>query len=221
MGCWVLDLQVAKMKEVEAQYHNTAFLSGYKLTNSKISTKTFFFIWCSLYRLMLCMFKSEFSLDNTTHTSTVQPNSVWTIWSTLQLCIRVQFGQYEAHFYCAFEFSLDNMKHTSTVHLSSVWTIWSTLQLCIPTHSQIFCSTVPWGVLPQGKISVCSVVTQSTIIWQDDDLCCANDAKTANNSTWILCSWVCASWINVNNCPTRCDYIQVHYISANGSTCFG
>ena len=28
-----------------------------------------------------------------------------------------------------------------------------------------------------------------------------------------------ASWINVNNCPTRCDYIQFYYISANSSTC--
>jgi len=24
----------------------------------------------------------------------------------------------------------------------------------------------------------------------------------------VLCSWVRASCINVNNCPTRCDYIQ-------------
>ena len=30
-----------------------------------------------------------------------------------------------------------------------------------------------------------------------------------------------ASWINVNNWPTRCDYIQFYYISANCSTCFG
>ena len=30
-----------------------------------------------------------------------------------------------------------------------------------------------------------------------------------------------SSWINVNNCPTRCDYIQFYYISANSSTCFG
>jgi len=26
-----------------------------------------------------------------------------------------------------------------------------------------------------------------------------------------LCSWVRASWINVNNCPTRCDYIHLLY----------
>jgi len=40
---------------------------------------------------------------------------------------------------------------------------------------------------------------------------------------WLsfLCSWVCESWINVNNCPTRCDYIQFYYISANSATCFG
>ena len=37
----------------------------------------------------------------------------------------------------------------------------------------------------------------------------------------ILCSRVHASWINVSNCPTRCNYIQFHYISANSSTCFG
>ena len=37
----------------------------------------------------------------------------------------------------------------------------------------------------------------------------------------ILCSWVRASWTNVNNCPTRCDYIQFCYISADSSTCFG
>ena len=30
----------------------------------------------------------------------------------------------------------------------------------------------------------------------------------------FLCSWVHATWINVNNCPTRCDYIQFYYISA-------
>jgi len=31
------------------------------------------------------------------------------------------------------------------------------------------------------------------------------------NSTifsFFLCSWVRASWIDVNNYPTRCDYIQ-------------
>ena len=37
----------------------------------------------------------------------------------------------------------------------------------------------------------------------------------------ILSSWVRASWINVNNCPTRCDYIHFYYISADSSTCFG
>ena len=37
----------------------------------------------------------------------------------------------------------------------------------------------------------------------------------------ILCPWFCASWINVNNCPTKCDYIQFCYISADSSTCFG
>ena len=26
--------------------------------------------------------------------------------------------------------------------------------------------------------------------------------------------------VNVNNCPTRCDYIQFYYISANSCTCF-
>jgi len=39
-------------------------------------------------------------------------------------------------------------------------------------------------------------------------------------SNYILCSWFRASWINVNNCPTRCDYIQFYYISADNSTCF-
>ena len=37
----------------------------------------------------------------------------------------------------------------------------------------------------------------------------------------FLCSWVRASWIGDNNCPTRCDYIQFCYISADSSTCFG
>jgi len=37
----------------------------------------------------------------------------------------------------------------------------------------------------------------------------------------ILCSWVRAMWINVSNCPMRCDCIQFYYISADGSTCFG
>ena len=30
-----------------------------------------------------------------------------------------------------------------------------------------------------------------------------------------------ASWLSVNNCPTRCDYIHFYYISAGNSTCFG
>ena len=37
----------------------------------------------------------------------------------------------------------------------------------------------------------------------------------------ILCSCFRAFWINVNNWPTRCDYIQFYYISADSSTCFG
>jgi hypothetical protein len=36
----------------------------------------------------------------------------------------------------------------------------------------------------------------------------------------FLCSWARASWINVSNCPIRCDYI-VYYISINCSACFG
>ena len=43
------------------------------------------------------------------------------------------------------------------------------------------------------------------------------DAK----SITILFSRVRALWINVNNCPKRCDYIQFYYISAENSTCFG
>ena len=37
----------------------------------------------------------------------------------------------------------------------------------------------------------------------------------------VLCSWVRASWINVSNCPMRCDYIRFYYISAESNTCFG
>ena len=37
---------------------------------------------------------------------------------------------------------------------------------------------------------------------------------------WIVCSWVHALWISVNNFPTRCDYIQFLF-PANCSTCFG
>ena len=33
-----------------------------------------------------------------------------------------------------------------------------------------------------------------------------------NSKIWILCSWVRESWINVYNCPTRCDYLQFYYI---------
>jgi hypothetical protein len=36
----------------------------------------------------------------------------------------------------------------------------------------------------------------------------------------ISCSWVRASWIDVNNCPTRCNLIQFSFPS-NCSTCFG
>jgi hypothetical protein len=36
---------------------------------------------------------------------------------------------------------------------------------------------------------------------------------------WILCSLVRASWISVNNCPTRCDFVQFLF-PANCSTCF-
>ena len=41
------------------------------------------------------------------------------------------------------------------------------------------------------------------------------------NRIRILCSWVRESWINVNSFPTRCDYRQFYYISADSSTCFG
>jgi len=27
--------------------------------------------------------------------------------------------------------------------------------------------------------------------------------------------------MNVNNCPTRCDYVQLYHISADSSTCVG
>ena len=37
----------------------------------------------------------------------------------------------------------------------------------------------------------------------------------------ILRWWVRASWINVNNCPTRFDCIQFYYIFADSTTCFG
>ena len=37
----------------------------------------------------------------------------------------------------------------------------------------------------------------------------------------ILYSWFRGSWINVNNCPTRCDFMQFYYIYANSSTYFG
>jgi hypothetical protein len=36
----------------------------------------------------------------------------------------------------------------------------------------------------------------------------------------LLCSCVRASWINVNNCPTRCDFVQFLF-PANCSTYFG
>ena len=36
----------------------------------------------------------------------------------------------------------------------------------------------------------------------------------------FLYSWVCASWIYVNNCPTRCDYVSFIIYSAYSSTCF-
>jgi len=35
-----------------------------------------------------------------------------------------------------------------------------------------------------------------------------SDDHVARRFTEILCSWVHASWIYVNNCLTRCDYIQ-------------
>ena len=40
-------------------------------------------------------------------------------------------------------------------------------------------------------------------------------SENFENLQSILCSWVRASWINVNNCPTRCDYMQFYYISVN------
>jgi hypothetical protein len=36
----------------------------------------------------------------------------------------------------------------------------------------------------------------------------------------FLHSWARASWINVNNCPTRCDFVQFLF-PANCSTCIG
>jgi hypothetical protein len=36
----------------------------------------------------------------------------------------------------------------------------------------------------------------------------ANTEELRINPVGYLCSWVRASWINVNNCPTSCDCIQ-------------
>jgi len=33
-------------------------------------------------------------------------------------------------------------------------------------------------------------------------------AKAKKDIFLLLCSWVRASWISVNNCPTGCDYVQ-------------
>ena len=55
------------------------------------------------------------------------------------------------------------------------------------------------------------MMTMLMMIWS---LVCQMARKWLNNVhvaewlIWILCSWVHASWINVNNCPPRCDYIQ-------------
>jgi hypothetical protein len=38
--------------------------------------------------------------------------------------------------------------------------------------------------------------------------------------SYFLCSRARASWIYVNNCPTRCSYMQ-WFISVNCCTCFG
>ena len=44
-----------------------------------------------------------------------------------------------------------------------------------------------------------------------------------SNILWLgLMTIRLVSWANnVNNCPTRCDYIQFYYSSANSSICFG
>ena len=43
----------------------------------------------------------------------------------------------------------------------------------------------------------------------------------ATEFSLALCSRVRASWVIVNDCPTRCDYTQFYYFSGNSSTCFG
>ena len=43
-----------------------------------------------------------------------------------------------------------------------------------------------------------------------------------NSRHWIsYFHCIRATIINVNNCPTRCDYMKFYYIYADGSTCFG
>jgi len=39
------------------------------------------------------------------------------------------------------------------------------------------------------------------------------------SSIRILCSWIRASWINVNNCPIRCDFIQFIIQGDAGGIC--
>jgi hypothetical protein len=66
-------------------------------------------------------------------------------------------------------------------------------------------SPVPWVSKNTFVFLLCDV--RLCVVW--------------NIFSFFLCSRVRASWIYVNNCPTRCNYIQFIYISVNCSTCFG
>ena len=86
-----------------------------------------------------------------------------------------------------------SITHTGTVSVNSFSKTWCEGHVT-ESHSEIMCLSV--------HISITST--------RQSQNCCHD-----SHGQWRQ------SHMNVNNCPTRCDYIQFYYISADSSTCFG
>jgi hypothetical protein len=85
--------------------------------------------------------------------------------------------------------------------------IFSHKQEYFKDNLHFFMSTTCFGITATTAGEICLVYSQNiTVAIRCDYI--------------FLWSRVRASWINVNNCPTRCDYIVFNYISADSSTWF-
>jgi hypothetical protein len=90
-----------------------------------------------------------------------------------------------------------------------------------PTDWCKLCETV-WEIL-NFIVSGSPVRICSTAVWKpkpDEADIFIRFTYGKSMNTLFLCSWVRASWINVNNCPTKCDFVQFLF-TTNCSSRFG